>query len=171
MFGANAQWLWENFDHYAIEQICKEKLNIDEFLDDESNSESFSPDSSVQKKLDKLNQEFLIYNDKWKTLKDLHNLEKKDYTEKELEEIIDRGKRREDTRRNSLEKNKEKIENEKKENKEKLDNAKSTIMKGGNYMNENDLENLILNASDSFNYLETDTIEEDRELLKDTKRK
>jgi hypothetical protein len=180
MFPENAQWIWENFDHTSIEHLCEEKRNIEKFLDDEDNENdssskpSHKKNSKKQKILDKLNQEFLIYNNSWGTLYNLHGLKKEDYTEEEIQNIKNRQKRRiENMKKDSSEYLKEKEQKQEKfkdiisNNLEKSE--KGLIKVNDEYMTEDQLENLSLEIDEDVFKFESEMIEEDVELFKSLK--
>lgn len=180
MFPENAQWIWENFDHVSIEHLCEEKRNIEKFLDDEedeyesSSKPSPKTKSKQEKVLDKLNQEHLIYHGFWNSLYNLHGLKKEDFTEKELEDIINRGKKRYE----KMEKEGEKYLKEKEKKQEKmrdvcssnLEKSETGLVKiNDEYMTEEEIDNLCFESNEDIINFESELIEEDVKLLKSLK--
>lgn len=178
LFKENAQWIWNEFDHVFIEQLFQEKINIDKYLDDDNKdnvNKKQSHKKSTKEKLDKLNQEFLISQDRWDLLKSLHNLEKSDFSDDEIDEIKIRQEKREALDEEYFETGKEERERKKEEAKEKIKRCNDLYMSGvtgidkssEDYISEDELDDLMLEADESINYYKSKMIEEDIKFLND----
>lgn len=176
LFKENAQWIWNHFDHVFIEKLFEEKVSIDKYLDEdneESTSNKQSHKKSTKNKLEKLNQEFLIHEDRWDLLKALHNLDKTDYTDQQIAEIKARQEKRNIADDTSFQSGKEERERKRKEAKEKVKKCNELYMSGvtnldktsDDYISEEELKDLMLEAEESIDYYRADMIEEDIEFL------